>query len=198
MTYWKVVKIIENKRIYFLCLALYPNQYLWIPSHFAWLYYIMLYVCVICIQRCVYPCEIAHACNTARKKHYRMCRHCRSLGEIGFFISWSNQCFWMDKTLTVHQWFAKNMPCHWIRLLIEGSFIMLFIIPKGNSYGLLACPLHTIGPLLCVILVYMCVKVHTGEQAWDCVSLCSIKFPGNCWKSERITQQCSIDRLKCF
>ena len=35
MTYWKVVKTIE-KRIYFLCLALSPNQYLWIPTHFAW------------------------------------------------------------------------------------------------------------------------------------------------------------------
>ncbi len=40
MTYWKVVKTIENKSIYFLCLALSPNQYLRIPTHFAWSYQI--------------------------------------------------------------------------------------------------------------------------------------------------------------
>ena len=40
MTYWKVVKTIGNKRIYFLCLALSPNQYLRIPTHFAWSYHI--------------------------------------------------------------------------------------------------------------------------------------------------------------
>ena len=36
MTYWKIVKTIENKRIHFLCLAASPNQYLWVPTHFAW------------------------------------------------------------------------------------------------------------------------------------------------------------------
>ncbi len=40
----KVVKTIENKRIYFLCLALSPNQYLRIPTHFAWSHlYAVLY-----------------------------------------------------------------------------------------------------------------------------------------------------------
>ena len=34
-----VVKTIENKQIYFFCLALSPNQYLKIPTHFAWSYY---------------------------------------------------------------------------------------------------------------------------------------------------------------
>ncbi len=40
MAYWMVVKTIENKRIYFLCSALSPNQYLRIPTHFAWSYHI--------------------------------------------------------------------------------------------------------------------------------------------------------------
>ncbi len=41
MTYWKVVKTIENKRIYFLCLALSQNQYLRVPTHFTWSYHIL-------------------------------------------------------------------------------------------------------------------------------------------------------------
>ena len=40
ITCWKVVKTIENKRIYFLCLPLSPNQYLRILTHSAWSYHI--------------------------------------------------------------------------------------------------------------------------------------------------------------
>ena len=40
MTYSKIVKAIENKRIYFLCLALSPNQHLRVPTHFAWSHHI--------------------------------------------------------------------------------------------------------------------------------------------------------------
>ncbi len=39
-TYWKVVKTVENKRTYFLCLSLSPNQYLRVPTHFAWSHHI--------------------------------------------------------------------------------------------------------------------------------------------------------------
>ncbi len=48
--YWKVVKTIENKQTYFPCLALSPNQYLWIPTHSAWSYHIWFFALPRCCR----------------------------------------------------------------------------------------------------------------------------------------------------
>ncbi len=49
MTYWKVVKTIENKSSYFLWPDLSTYKFLRIPTHFAWLYHICLSFYCLCV-----------------------------------------------------------------------------------------------------------------------------------------------------
>ena len=70
MTYWKIVKTIENKRI-FLYLALSPNQYLRVLTHFAWSH-LICYMYNACNNNCLCVWVVMLASSSAHHDSFHL------------------------------------------------------------------------------------------------------------------------------